>query len=157
MRASAFVSFFVISAAHATATGDFWIDLGALKAAEPAVASWQKLCEKETPANKPDIQRAIKDWKARNKVELQQVEKIWSTALFKEAKGGERAYLDNLEQGRAAIEKMTKASEEKFVAQPVEARQRDCLGFVKFLDSGKFDLAVSYKDELEIVRRGPKR
>jgi hypothetical protein len=47
-----------VSKAFATATGDFWIDLGVLKGTEPAVAATREVCDAKAPSLSKDLAHA---------------------------------------------------------------------------------------------------
>jgi CHAT domain-containing protein/tetratricopeptide (TPR) repeat protein len=110
-----------------------------LKAIEPTLGFYRTTCAARVPSTSGDIARAHAAWGARNKDDLDRVERAFLAGARREAKS-EREYLDKLQLVRATLQRSTEEGARQFAALSPDTLQSRCRDMAAAIDSGKLDL-----------------
>ena len=139
----------------ADSTGDFWMDLGQVYGAASTYRAYKDICAELFAEYKKPNDDVYAAWRAKNLKFLQEIEKYRLAAAWKEAKGDQKKYVNDLAKFDAGMDRYKDVVREQFKNAGREKSQRVCSQYPRHLLTDAANLEYFYAEQVATIRRGP--
>lgn len=138
-------------------TGDYAMDLGQVYGAVQALKFMKEICSEAFPAQSQSNELAYAKWRSRFLPFLQEVEKHWSAAAWREAKGDPKQHVDFLNKIANYFDQYKEGLRKQMSSDGLQPFQKQCGLYPTYLTTDRTNLEYFYAEQVTTLRKGPEK
>ena len=138
-------------------TGDYAMDLGQVYGAIQAVKFMKEICSDSFAGLSKTSEVAYQAWRKRHLPFLQEVEKHWSSAAWREAKGDPLKHMEFLNKMGTSFDQYKQGLRQQLSADGSDAFAKQCGAYGRYLTTDRTNIEYFYAEQVITMRRGAEK